>query len=101
MNAMGRAVALAEGHELGADDIRPPEGDETPTRHPRRPPPPVSESSLPTVVRRSFHGLDQPEIVAMIRAALAASGGNRAEAARRLGVDRSTLWRRMKRYGIE
>ncbi|HMM47685.1 MAG TPA: sigma 54-interacting transcriptional regulator [Thiobacillaceae bacterium] len=32
-----------------------------------------------------------------IRRALAASGGNKAEAARRLGMSRTTLWKRLKR----
>jgi PAS domain S-box-containing protein len=32
--------------------------------------------------------------------ALRRSGGNRSEAARRLGVSRVTVWNRMKRYGI-
>ena len=29
------------------------------------------------------------------------SGGNRSEAARRLGVSRVTVWKRMKKYRIE
>ncbi len=32
--------------------------------------------------------------------ALNETGGNRQEAARRLGISKSSLWRRMKRYGI-
>ena len=30
-----------------------------------------------------------------------ACGGNRAAAARRLGISKTTLWRRMKQYGID
>jgi len=36
-----------------------------------------------------------------IAAALAATGGNRGEAARRLGIGRTTLYRKMKEYGID
>lgn len=38
---------------------------------------------------------------ARIREALAATNGNRSQAAQRLGIDRTTLWRKMKRYGID
>ena len=38
---------------------------------------------------------------ARIRAALAAAADQRAEAARALGIDRTTLYRMMKRFGIE
>jgi len=38
---------------------------------------------------------------ALILAALAATRGNRAQAARRLGVSRSTLYRQLERLGIE
>ena len=37
----------------------------------------------------------------MIRRALAAAAGNRAEAARRLGIHRQLLYEKLKRYGIE
>jgi two-component system NtrC family response regulator len=38
---------------------------------------------------------------AMIRKALADSGGNRAEAARRLGIHRQLLYAKLRQYGIE
>jgi len=36
----------------------------------------------------------------LIAAALAASGWNRTRAARKLGIDRSTLWRKIKDHGL-
>lgn len=36
-----------------------------------------------------------------IREALALAGGNRTRAAASLGISRNTLWRKMKKYGIE
>ena len=39
--------------------------------------------------------------IAMITQALAASGGNRAEAARRLGIQRQLLYDKMRRYGLD
>ncbi len=47
-----------------------------------------------------------PEVVArvemeMIQRALAASGGNRAQAAERLGIRRQLLYRKLARYGFE
>jgi len=36
-----------------------------------------------------------------IRQALHLSGGNKGKAAKLLEIDRSTLWRRMKKYGLE
>lgn len=45
-------------------------------------------------------GLEGAEIAAVVRA-LTRSGGNVAEAARALGLGRATLYRRMKRLGID
>ncbi len=72
----------------------------TPTPTPRLP----AVRSVPDVT--GTLGDAREEAVASIERSqieqtLAACGGSRTEAARRLGVSRSTLWLRMKRYGIE
>jgi DNA-binding NtrC family response regulator len=51
------------------------------------------EGDLPTAVQR----LER----AMIRKALTEAGGNRAEAARRLGIHRQLLYSKLKDYGLE
>jgi DNA-binding NtrC family response regulator len=47
-----------------------------------------------------------PEVIArveieLIRRALVASGGNRAQAAERLGIRRQLLYQKLTRYGLE
>ena len=56
--------------------------------------------------REDFLAGDLPTAVtrletAMIRRALAAAGGNRTEAARRLNIHRQLLYEKMRRYGVE
>jgi transcriptional regulator with PAS, ATPase and Fis domain len=48
----------------------------------------------------SLKPLQNAEVIA-IREALARHGGHRTRAAEDLGVSRNTLWRKMRRYGIE
>ena len=59
---------------------------------PQAPPPPRSEEEPPRALRElEAHAIQE---------ALARSGGNVAQAARRLGIARSTLYRMVERFGI-
>jgi len=86
-NAMERAAALARRPVITAEDLA---------------------FLRPAVSRNEVDWLagDLPEAVArletaMIRAALEAAGGNRAEAARRLNIHRQLLYEKMRRYAID
>jgi two-component system response regulator HydG len=48
-------------------------------------------------VRKLSKGNERQELIQ----ALQSSGGNKSEAARRLGVSRVTLWKRIKKFGIQ
>jgi DNA-binding NtrC family response regulator len=82
-NAIERAVVLARSDELGPEDLLLESGS----------PPPADSGSLQDALDRAA--------AARIRAALATADGRRAEAAAALGVERTTLYRLMKRLGIE
>ncbi len=72
----------------------------------------IRAHDLPEQVRREGTRLALPDYASddvlpltdreaqAIRAALARLNGNQTEVARRLGISRSTLWRKMKEYGI-
>ena len=61
------------------------------------PPPPTARPSPQPVVARSLRELEKDGILA----ALAATGGNKAQAATILEIDRSTLYKKLKDYDIE
>jgi DNA-binding NtrC family response regulator len=88
-NAVERGVVLARGDAIGLEDLLLEETGAAATSPPR----PGGEAPLQEVVDRAA--------AAHVRAVLEGAGGRRAEAARRLGVDRTTLYRLMRRHGIE
>jgi DNA-binding NtrC family response regulator len=89
-NTIARLVAESDGGELGADVLAPAAA--TPV-------------AAPVIGDPAHAGAPFRERVAaferaLITEAMTAAGGNRAEAARRLGLSRVTLLDRMKRLGI-
>ncbi len=85
-NAVERGVVLGRGPEIGLEDLL-----LAPSARPARPL--AEDETLQEHLDRA--SADH------VRAALARTGGKRVEAARRLGVDRTTLYRLMRRYGID
>jgi len=84
-NTLWRASILAEGAEIGPEHLAFPPSASTPRASPA-----VAEESatLADAERRT------------ILASLAATGGNKLRAAQRLGIARSTLAEKLKKYGI-
>jgi DNA-binding NtrC family response regulator len=82
-NAIERAVVLARGAEITPEDLLLEQSTETST---------AADGTLQAA-------LDQAAAL-RIRAALKAANGQRAEAARALGIERTTLYRMMKRLGV-
>jgi DNA-binding NtrC family response regulator len=83
-NAIERAVVFARGQSISAEDLL--------------------LEDLPLPVARSHDGTLQQCLdraaADRIRSALEVAGGQKAEAARVLGIDRATLYRMMRRLGL-
>ena len=78
-NVIQAAIALASGDAITAQDLRLEEASQDPDRLPDR---------------LTLHEVEQRHIERVLRSV----GGSRAEAARILGIDRSTLYRKMQRF---
>ncbi len=83
-NIIQRAVALADGEEIKIGDL--------PARLQR-----LATEGLGTGELLTLEELEKRHI----RKVLEATGYNRNQASRILGIPRTTLWRRMKRYGLD
>ncbi len=89
-NAVERGAVLARGTEIALEDLLLE----------------AATSSVPGGPTASVEGETLQEHLdraseAHVRAALARAGGKRVEAARRLGIDRTTLYRLTRKFGIE
>ncbi|MCD6087039.1 MAG: Fis family transcriptional regulator, partial [Candidatus Hydrothermae bacterium] len=64
----------------------------------------IGVEHLPPYLRERGKDMEISSIAEMeeklIRKALAETGGNKNKAARLLGIPRTTLWRKIKKYGI-
>jgi two-component system response regulator HydG len=89
MNAVERAVVLARDAFLDTGDL-PLKGRDGGETDPAACPPPFIPENLP---------LEEVEKASILQT-LKAAGGNKSEAARRLGITRKTLHKKLKKYGV-
>ena len=95
-NAIERAVALARGRLVEVEDL--PDFRANSTASPKGPSGGGREQPrTPETVTQTLAEVERAHILAV----LAASGGNKAEAARRLGIGVATLFRRLRQYRSE
>ena len=88
-NAIERGVVLARGERIGFDDLLLDAADAEARGEPAQD---AGGASLQEFLDRAA--------AERIRRVLEETGGKRVEAARRLGIDRTTLYRLMRRYAI-
>jgi two-component system response regulator HydG len=91
MNAVERAVVLARTDFLSGEDLPGIAAAEEESASDRPvPPPPAATEAMP---------LEEMEKAAILKT-LEAAGGNKSETARRLGITRRTLHKKLKSYGV-
>jgi DNA-binding NtrC family response regulator len=91
-NVMERALALTDADEIGPDDL--------PLPGPQGEAPDTSEQAFVRACAQRKLSLRQVEEL-YIEEVLASTGGNKVQAARVLGIDRKTLYRRAERSARE
>ncbi|HWM86847.1 MAG TPA: sigma 54-interacting transcriptional regulator [Kofleriaceae bacterium] len=102
-NAVERAIVLGDGELIRLEDLPPQLGSGPapslphPAPMPAMEPAPIAVMPVAPATARSLKELEREGIVA----ALAATGGNKAQAAAILEIDRSTLYKKIKDYGID
>jgi DNA-binding NtrC family response regulator len=89
-NIIERAVLLSKGKHIDSEDLPANLVSVSQSR-------PAGKQHSPTSLK---DGLAEPEKT-IIRAALEANGWNRQETAKSLQINRTTLYKKMKRYGLE
>lgn len=96
-NVLERAAVLARGDSIRAEHLAfGPRGSRTAKPEPA-PAAPASEQAPSSDLATRLEDIERKELLS----ALERSGGNKAEVARSLGIQRTTLYYRLKRLGIE
>jgi len=93
-NTLERGIALARADTIEMDDLL---LDSAALSDEAQPGDPASAASS----AQNLHDFLESAAEERIRGVLAATAGKRVEAARRLGIDRTTLYRLIRKYGIE
>ena len=99
-NAIERASIVASGSEIQLEDLPPRIWQQTAESAERAAPASTVTRVAEAAVTPSGETLDDLERVAILDV-LRKTQGNRTEAGRRLGIGRSTLYRKLKKYGID
>ncbi len=96
-NAIERGVVLARGERIEVEDLMLESLDARAVDAPA----PREAHGTGAAQDESLRDFLDRATAEKLRAALAAAGGSKSEAARRLGIDRTTLYRLLERLGVE